>query len=436
MSKQVLIGVIALCAIVVVVGYGMFSKEALQSLTGKDASILLYVTAGDVSYKNDDGSAFQKATTSPVAISEHALVYTGKGEATILFPNNSTVTLDEYTELAVNYSPEHMSFLQTLGTTYHRVEALISGSTYEVETPGTVASVRGTKFAVKFDKNTKTTKVAVTEHVVEVAKVEEKMENGTTTRLILESKQLTEGNTANISATTTGPAIQVGETSFDADMNAWVEENKVRDAFELELKESNVPPEKIREEIMNLLERAGSNEGSTKDTEAESKGDVQRETSTDADTTSQVSRTETKKTDTPTNTTMKPTQGTKSETKTESKKSEESRTNTGTSLETQTATTVAVKKVPYERFFDTFNALYFDYFYLDENDLACQKKVTPNERVRVVTSYATESSYPFSSKTLAGFADAVGEYCGTKDASVKARLQGRFDEEFPYQENI
>ncbi len=62
--------------------------------------------------------------------------------------------------------------------------------------------------------------------------------------------------------------------------------------------------------------------------------------------------------------------------------------------------------------------------------------MTPSERVRVVTSFASESGYPFASKTLLDLATAVDMYCQKKDPSVKLKLQARFDTEFPFQDAI
>ena len=80
--------------------------------------------------------------------------------------------------------------------------------------------------------------------------------------------------------------------------------------------------------------------------------------------------------------------------------------------------------------------MFVDYFYLDDEDTPCKSSLSANARVEAVTSFASDSGYPFSSRTLASFATEVEGYCKDKNSTAKARLQTRFDQEFPYQENI
>jgi len=384
------LGTIAL----VLVGYFSLHKGKTSPLTSEEASILLYVEKGDVSYKNADMASFAKVTSSPIAIANNTQVYTGLGTATILFPNNSSVALDQYTELTVTYTENKVSLLQTLGTTYHRVETLITGASYEVETPGTLAAVRGTKFAVKYDKQTKVTKVAVTEHKVDVSKW--KTGSGTTTKEILEKITLEEGKTARVRPSvvaTTTSSFDVVQTEADTDMKVWVEENKNRDLIINEIKsDETTSKEEVREEIKKVI--------------TENKTETERST-----------------------------EESKEEVKTEERKVETKPTPVETRSES-TKPIVVVKKLDEEVFFDKFNNMFTLYFYLDENDSTCSLRITPEERARVVTAFGAESGYPFTSKTLAGFAVAIQNYCDKKDPSVKATLQARFDAEYPFQEDI
>ncbi len=404
MSKQTL-GILIIGLIVIVVGgyFALMKKGGVQSLSSTaDEVILLYVTEGDVSYKLPEQANFQKATTSPIAISNNTLVYTGKGTASILFPNNSSVDLDEYTELKITYEGDKTTLYQTLGTTYHRVEVLVTGATYEVETPGTLAAVRGTKFAVKYDKKTKSTKVAVTEHKVEVSKFEGD-ETASSTRRFIGKVILEEGKTARIDArvtatTSVDAGIVIVETTTDIEMKAWVDKNKARDEKVEIIKEGNQTKTEIRTELKNLIQEDRGTE------EVESKDEVQTETKSEP-------KTETRK-PAPTETT-KPTNST----------SDTSGTSGGT-----------VVKINEEAFFDKFNTLFVNNFYLDDADTPCQSNVTGSGRVRAVTSYATESGYPFTSTTLLSFATAIDAYCQKKDPTVKAQLQARFDAEFPFNE--
>ncbi len=135
-------------------------------------TITLYRESGDVFYV--DGGAEQKLddARSSVTIHTGARVRTLEGSAYVLFPDNSMMSIDKNTALTINYSQDSVSIFQTLGNTYHRVKTLISGQQYEVRTPGTLAAVRGTSFAVLLDSKTKKTNVKVTESKVSVKKLD------------------------------------------------------------------------------------------------------------------------------------------------------------------------------------------------------------------------------------------------------------------------
>ena len=228
MSKaHILLAVLGVLAISAAVFFIITNRSGANLSAQKGEEILLFIRSGDVSYKTQDMESFARATTSPIIITSKSYVYTGIGAATILFPDNSSVDLDTYTELEVNYENKSISLYQTLGSTYHRIQTLLSGSTYEVRTPGTLAAVRGTKFAVKYDKNTKTTKVAVTENVVQVAK---QVESGTSTEVVM----LEMGQTAKIDETrkatsTESKGILIVQTATETDMKEWTERNQQLD---------------------------------------------------------------------------------------------------------------------------------------------------------------------------------------------------------------
>ncbi|MFZ2152391.1 MAG: FecR family protein [Minisyncoccia bacterium] len=135
-------------------------------------TITLYRESGDVFYV--DGGAEKKLDDSRSSVTIHtgAQVRTLEGSAYVLFPDNSMMSIDKNTALTINYSQDSVSILQTLGNTYHRVKTLISGQQYEVRTPGTLAAVRGTSFAVSLDSKTKKTNVKVTESKVSVKKLD------------------------------------------------------------------------------------------------------------------------------------------------------------------------------------------------------------------------------------------------------------------------
>jgi hypothetical protein len=393
---------------VIIVGYSFLYKDKGVNPTSGGSTAFLYVEEGDVSYKMAHMTSFAKATTSPVQIGSYTQVHTGLGKAVVILPNNSTVELDKYTELTVNYDAGDISLIQTLGTTYHRVEAMITGTTYQVRTPGTLAAVRGTKFAVEYEKQTKTTKVAVTEHQVLVSKLKE---NGDATGDALDSVFVNEGKTVRVHATaqsTSTARFDVVGTETDIDMETFVEQSEKNEARIEEIKKEIAP---IKGGTDREIEETLSNIRKGIDMPPQS-----REAPKDGAPTAPV---QPKKT---------------TEFKTDTKETKPA------IIPLRDAATpteiVPVKKIDEEAFFDVFNNMFATYFYLDDKDATCNLSVTPNERVRIVSSYASESGYPISSTTLSSFAVALQAYCDRKDAVVKASLQARFDAEYPFKESI
>ncbi len=417
--------IVGLILVAVGVYFTLVNKKVQPLISAEDASVLLYVEDGDVSYKTEEMDTFQKATTSPTLISNNTLVYTGLGHASILFPNNSSVSLDQYTELKVTYADKKVTLFQTLGVTYHRVEALVTGATYEVETPGTVASVRGTKFAVKYDKKTKETKVAVTESKVQVSTFTP-LSSGSSTKEIKETLLLEEGKTARMKEVrqATEKAIVVDETEKDEEMKVWVEVNKKRDAVIDTLKTEMVDKQEARVELKSMLR--GEKEW---DEERYKKESIEEEDSTEEETTASTKIEEDR-------TVKKGADEERKESKEEQSKKEVKEETKKESTTSSTGSTRPIVKMNEEAFFDRFNTMFINYFYLDEQDSACSVKLSPSERVSSVTSFAKESGYPFSSPNLLDFAQEVSAYCDRKNADVKVKLQGRFDVEFPYKENI
>ncbi len=435
MSKQTLTIIIAG---LILVGAGLYvslrNKQVQPLTSAEDTSVLLYVEDGDVSYKTEEMDTFQKATTSPTLISNNTLVYTGLGRASVLFPNNSSVSLDQYTELKVTYADKKVTLFQTLGVTYHRVEALVTGATYEVETPGTVASVRGTKFAVKYDNKTKETKVAVTESKVQVSAFAP-LGSASSTKEIKGTFLLEEGKTARMKEVrqATQEVIDVVETEQDAEMKVWVEVNKKRDSVIDTLRAEITDKQEARVELKSMLrgEKKWNEERYKKEDRGE---DREQENSTKENTESTKPKEEDKA---PVRENEERKESARIEQVKEEKKQAEVKEETKKESTTEgNGGTRAVVKMNEEAFFDRFNTMFINYFYIDDEDSTCKVTLTPGQRVSSVTSFAKESGYPFSSSNLLDFAQAISAYCDRKDANVKAKLQGRFDVEFPYKENI
>jgi hypothetical protein len=350
-------------------------------------------------------------------IPNQSIVHTNKGKASVLLPDNSSISLDNNTEITVNYTPQAISVYQNLGTTYHRVEALITGKTYQVQTAGTLAAVRGTKFAVKYDTKTKKTKIAVTEHKVEVSSLPKTI--GTTT-IPAETVFVEEGKTVSVEIKE-GPQqgkpapLAVIDTNKDPEMKAYVEMEKKVDVEFDAIKKEHSDKEDFRKEMKRVIFDDIEDEGL--DTM-----EVQEESDID----------EKKQEDAP-KSVEKPKQETKAEQRDIEEVEREVENTTKPTQETvQNNGNIPITKMNEEEFFNAFEPLFIKYFYLDEVDSLCTLKVAPDERVRIVSSFAQSKGYPFMKPTLQPFAVALDDYCKIKDKGMKERLQSRFDDEYPF----
>lgn len=131
-------------------------------------SIYLIKESGKVYWKAAENDAYLTLATDEQEIQNGAYVKTDEGLAHVVLPDNSMISVAENTEIQITYQDHKASIFQSVGDTYHRVQKLQAGASYEVRTPGTLAAVRGTRFAVNYNPKIKRTKVSVTEHTVSV----------------------------------------------------------------------------------------------------------------------------------------------------------------------------------------------------------------------------------------------------------------------------
>ncbi len=432
---------VGLCVILLAIGgYLYFSKSKDIISVSEQSSIVLYKEYGFITWREKNQELDNRVVENETVIPNNSYIRTVEGRGYILLPDNSSIALDTNTEILISYEPQKVSIIQSLGATYHRVEALVAGKTYEVETPNTLASVRGTKLLVKYDDKLKKSQVDVTEHKVFVTA----SASGTAPVLLEEGNSATVGLSEKSSASTTTGAlvIDVRKTEAVKVRDAWLTENKMIDDV---IKERTDKKETVRVIIQKLRDVKSEEDAlQKKDTDAPGvEKDIRvKETNRIKRVEEAVKRTEEviMKDDSSIREKSETTEAVKEEsrpepveTKTETTqpivKSEPVLSPTGT-----TGTVKVITKINEEVFFDKFNTLFVNNFYLDEGDALCQLRATPAERVRVVVSYANESGYPFTSTSLLSFAQALEVYCVNKDVSVKAKLQARFDAEFPFNE--
>ena len=405
MQKSTLYILGAILAIIVLVaGFYYFGKTKpvgnLALKAENDYAILLYPESGEVLYKTPIDKNFQKATSTPTAIPNETVVHTGNGKATVLFEDNSNISLDKNTEITIFYTKEKVNIFQSIGSTYSRVEKLLTGESYTVETPGTLAAVRGTKFAVKYDGVRKSTKVSVTENKVEVrGTLNRKGEiNASTTEAISSPSAkivlLEVGQTATVEQTKdekldTKQIVRILKTENDPSMKEWLDTNIKRDVKLDSIKVDFKDPVELREVL--LREIIDMNKIDVKEGDIEVKNIIKD---------------------------------------TRNIPIKELNENI---IKTDTVVVASsTPKLTDEEFATAFDDLFIKYFFLDDNDTPCSTRITPAEKVRGVTALAKENGRLITKTTTLSFAEAIELYCAKKDPAVKTKLQSRFDDEYPF----
>ncbi|MDQ5962578.1 MAG: hypothetical protein QG653_385 [Patescibacteria group bacterium] len=208
-------------------------KDAIQtSQKEQKEQIVLYKESGFVAWKGESVVDYINVEVDEIILPNNVYVRTAEdGRGYVILPDNSVISLDRNTEIFISYNSKKVSIKQLLGSTYHRVESLVSGKEYEVRTPGTLAAVRGTKFGVSYDKKRRKTNISVTENKVDVVPIETIDEIATST-----GKSVEAGMTAvleDVPEATTTPSIPtkprsvmvVQKTEKMIEEKRWIDEN-------------------------------------------------------------------------------------------------------------------------------------------------------------------------------------------------------------------
>ena len=177
------------------------------------AATTLTIISGDVNVRHGAAGAFALATDGEI-LNEGDGVRTGTdGRAVLTHFEGSTVTIEPATELTIENSSTLADggtvvvMTQSVGRTWHVVTKLIAGSSkYEVKTPASTASVRGTAFEVNSDPAQTT--VSTTEGTV-VARVADPARPGTSVDVpVTAGNTQTQSRNAAPAAARTKPAPQ------------------------------------------------------------------------------------------------------------------------------------------------------------------------------------------------------------------------------------
>ena len=128
--------------LVVLVAIGAYWALSAPAVT----AAVLYVDEGTVEVNT--GSGWTQGSDE-MELPAGAQVRTGSGAASVVLLEGEVMHLEPNTEVTLSEVSENkIKILQTLGETWHKVTKISGVSTYEVETPNTVATVRGTEFYV------------------------------------------------------------------------------------------------------------------------------------------------------------------------------------------------------------------------------------------------------------------------------------------------
>lgn len=135
--KKLAIGAVVVLVILVGIGYFLLAPPSVTAA-------LLYVESGDVQVNT--GSGWQTATDE-MELDTGDLVKTGQGEATIIIQEGEVVHLQPNTEIKLDViSGKSIKLTQSAGETWNKITKISGISEFSIETPNTVATVRGTEF--------------------------------------------------------------------------------------------------------------------------------------------------------------------------------------------------------------------------------------------------------------------------------------------------
>ena len=145
---------VTLVILVLIVGGALFwLNTAAQAATTANAVLSIFSGAASVSR---GGAAYTPATSGTIVKPGDGVQTDAKGRAAIQFPDGSTMRLANSTEITLtsaHFSKDgtlhDASIKEKVGRTFTNVHHLASGSSFNVTTQATTASVRGTKFSVK-----------------------------------------------------------------------------------------------------------------------------------------------------------------------------------------------------------------------------------------------------------------------------------------------
>lgn len=239
-NKKILL-VIPVAIILIIIGF------VWLTITPEVAKAQLIIESGTVQIKTEGGSWIPAQNGTLLYQSD--TIKTGRNTSvSIVLFKSSIIRLDSNTEVTINEILEqdgetHVKIQQDIGRTWNSISKLSGIDNYEVQTPTTIASVRGTSFDVNVTANGKTD-IGVENGTVNVSSVQ----NGT----VIDAIEVNENESVTVDPDLMNETLET--KPFEKD--DWVKQNKEKDK---ELKE-NLKDElykRIGPYIPELKERYG-----------------------------------------------------------------------------------------------------------------------------------------------------------------------------------
>jgi hypothetical protein len=219
-DRRVQLGMFGIAMLLIVVGAIMtfvFLRKANHNF--------VIVVEGTASYKIAESQEYTKIDSAEAEFTSGTFIKTEKdSSAEIYLSDNSIISLDASTEIQVVSDNSGTSIDQLVGNTWHRVQSLGDSKKYEVKTPNTVASVRGTIFAVDVNKEENTSVVLVEENNVDVNECNNQKFN------------VGEGALARVSKIDDNCDSEASVTFDDLKKTNWYIRNKFKDKLFIELR--------------------------------------------------------------------------------------------------------------------------------------------------------------------------------------------------------
>lgn len=127
---------------------------------------------GIITYKKPEDEDFLELTENQIELPNDTTIKTEDGYAHVIYPDNSMMSIDKDTEVTIHFDEKNITIQQIIGNTWHRLQKLAEGQSYDVTTSNALATVRGTKWGVYAQDGL--SQFLVTENQIDLQELDEK----------------------------------------------------------------------------------------------------------------------------------------------------------------------------------------------------------------------------------------------------------------------